>query len=339
MESKVCPKCNADNPIEANFCRKCCYAFPEETKDGRSLQPKIKAFSVLDDKYVVGSTIHLAWSVEHFTKLMLSDVDVSVYDEYEFLVERATKLELIASNDYAQSTKSVSIKPLPLPNIKKFRSNFSNIRSGQSVKFSWHVEHSSKVELVARDFSVECRPIDSREIRLCESQDVVLRVYSYDPAVYEERICHIDVLAEVEILSAIVTPQFVVESRPVRLAWEIKNADSIMLYPQNIDVTEQTEIEVFPRRTTTYRLQASNKISQKEISISVGVQPLPQIDISLITDLDVIKLPEIKTINLSANSSMGKISEWMLSLNDHKIENRLMRYSIFRKAKSLLKLK
>ena len=339
MESKVCPKCNADNPIAANFCRKCCYAFPEETKDGRSLQPKIKDFSVLDDKYVVGSTIHLAWSVEHFTKLMLSDVDVSVYDEYEVLVDRATKLELVASNDYAQSIKSVSIKPLPLPNIKKFRSNFSNIRSGQPVKFSWHVEHSSKVELIAGDFTVECKPIDSREIRLAETQDVILRVYSYDPTVYEERICHVEVLSEVEILSAMATPQFVVESRPVKLKWEIKNADSIMLYPQNIDVTGQTEIEVFPRRTATYRLLASNRISQKEISISIGVQPLPQINTSLIADLDAIKLPEIKTVNLSTNSSMGKISEWMLSLNEQKIENKLFKSSIFRKTKSLLRLK
>lgn len=339
MDNKICPKCNSENPIEANFCRKCRYEFPVETKEGRSLKPIIKSFSIKEDQYVVGSTIHLSWDVENCTGLMLADTDVTVYDECELLVEKASKLNLVATNDYDQATKTVSVKPLPSPNIKKFRSNFSNIRSGQPVRFSWQVEHSSKVELVANDSSVKCRPIDSREIRLSETQDVVLRVYSYDPAVYEERICHIDVLAEVEILSAVAFPQFVVESRPVRLAWEIKNADLILLYPQNIDVTEQTEIEVFPRRTTTYRLLASNRITQKEISISVGVQPLPQINTSLITDLEAIKLPEIKTINLTSNSSMEKMSKWMLSLNDQKIETKLFKSSIFRKIKSLLRLK
>lgn len=339
MDIKNCPKCNAENPIGANYCRKCRYEFPDETKDGRSLKPSISSFYITEEQYVVGSTIHLYWKCENYTGLTLSDEDVTVYDDCELLVEKAIKLNLVATNDYDQTTKTIAVKPLPLPNIRKYRSNFSNIRSGQAVKLSWHVEHSSKIELITNDFTIEVRPIDSREIRFSETQDVILRVYSYDPKVYEDRLCHIDVLSEVEIIAAYAAPEFVVESRPVKLKWEIKNADSVMLYPQNIDVSGQSEIEVFPRRTTTYRLFASNRISQKEVSISVGVQPLPQINANLISDLESIKLPEINAVNLTADSSLGRIFEWMLSSNEQKIENRLMRYSIFRKAKSLLKLK
>lgn len=339
MDNKICPKCNAENPIEANFCRKCRYEFPEETKEGRPLKPSISSFYIEEEQYVVGSTIHLHWKCENYTSLMLSDEDVTVYEDCELLVEKAIKLNLVAINDYDQTTKTIAVKPLPLPNIRKYRSNFSNIRSGQAVKISWHVEHSSKVEVITKDFTVEVRPIDSREIRISETQDVILRVYSYDPNVYEDRLCHIEVLSEVEVITAYAAPEFVVESRPVKIKWEIKNADSIMLYPQNIDVSVQNEIEVFPRRTTTYRLYASNRISQKEVLISVGVQPLPLINANLISDLESIKLPEINTVNLTADSSLGKIFEWMLSSNGQKIENRLMRFSIFRKAKSLLKLK
>lgn len=339
MDNKICPKCNAENPVAANFCRKCRYEFPEATKNGESLEPVIRSFSIDEDRYVVGSTIHLKWHVENATSVMLEDSDVSVYNECEITVEKAVRVQLTAVNDYTQTTKSVAIKPMPLPTIKKFRSNFSNIRSGQLVKISWHIDHTSKIEIRTNDFIREVRPIDSMEIRLSETQDVILRAYSYDPAVYEDRICHIDVLSEVEIISAEADAQFIVESRPVKLRWNIKNADSIMLYPQNIELVGQSEIEVFPRRTTTYRLIASNLISQREVSISVGVQPLPQIDTKLLADLETIKLPEINQVNLSAASSMEKLSEWMLSSQEPKIESRLMRHSIFKKAKSLLGLK
>lgn len=339
MDNKICPKCNAENPIGANFCRKCRYEFPEESKDGRSLKPRIKSFEIVEDNYVIGSTIHLRWNIENAKSIMLDDADVSVYEECEVLVGKATKINLVAINDYDQASMSLSIKPQPLPSIKKFRSNFSTIRSGQLVKISWNVEHSSRIELRTNDIVGEVRPIDSREIRMSETQDVVLRVYTHDPNVYEDKICHIDVLSEVQIVSAIAEPQFIVESRPVCLKWDIKEADSILLYPQNIDVSGQSEIELFPRRTTTYRLIASNHISQKEVAISVGVQPLPQIEASILTDVDSIKLPQIDLANLSSQSSMGKLSEWLLSSHEQKIENRLMKSSIFRKVKSLLKSK
>lgn len=339
MDSKKCPKCNAENPIEANFCRKCRYEFPEETKDGRSLKPIISNFLIEETQYVVGSTIHLKWTVENFNELMLADEDVSVYSERDFIVEKPAKLNLVAKNDYDETSKTISIKPLPLPNIRKFRSNFSNIRSGQTIKVSWQVEHTSRIELITNDFTIEVRPIDSREIRLSETQDLILRVYSYDPSVIEDRLCHVDVSSEVEIIAATAEPQFIIESRATKLKWDIKNADTIMLYPQNIDVSRQTEIEVFPRRTTTYRLFASNRISQKEISISIGVQPLPQIESNLMAELENIKIPGINTISLPSNSSMGRISEWILSSNEEKIGNRIMKSSIFKKTKSLLRIK
>lgn len=338
-DTKTCPKCNAENPIGANFCRKCRYEFPEETKDGRSLRPVIKSLSIDEDKYVIGSVIHLRWIVENATNVMLADTDVTVYDECELVVEKATKIQLVAQNDYDQSSKSVSIKPSPLPLFRKFRSNLSNVRSGQPVKLSWHIEHSSKIEISTNDCVWRVRPIDSIEVQLSETQDVCLRAYSYDPDVYEERICHIEVLSEVEIISAGSGSRYIVESNPVKLRWDIRNADSIILYPQNIDVSGQSEIEVFPRRTTTYHLIASNRISQKEVLISVGVQPLPQVDAKLLADIEGLRLPGISLAGLPTDSSMGKISEWMLSSPGHKIGTWLLKDSIFKKVKSLLNLK
>ena len=51
---KKCPECNAENPIAANFCRKCRYEFSEATKNGLSLKPEIKYFRIKELQYVIG---------------------------------------------------------------------------------------------------------------------------------------------------------------------------------------------------------------------------------------------------------------------------------------------
>lgn len=337
MENKICPKCNADNPIAANFCRKCRYEFPESTKNGESLSPKITSFNIIEDKYVVGSTIHVEWTVENATEVSLTGEDVSVYNSCEIEVERPTKLELIAKNDYDQVSKQVSIKPQQLPVFKKLKSNYSTIRLGQPVKISWVIEHSSKILVKTLDGESEVSPVNSIELRPTQTQDIILICESCDPKVTVERIVHVDVLQEVMINEFKADSAYIIESRPTKIRWNIVGADNVTLYPQNLDVSHMTEIEVFPRRTTTYRISASNRISYKEESLTIGVQPLPQVDSSLIADLSAIRIPSIQDDILGTDTSIKKLTRWLLGDPTQKIEKDIWNNSIFNKAKALFK--
>ena len=68
-EMKKCPECNAENPIAANFCRKCRYEFSEATKNGLSLKPEIKYFRIKELQYVIGSKIYIEWDAEIIPRL------------------------------------------------------------------------------------------------------------------------------------------------------------------------------------------------------------------------------------------------------------------------------
>ena len=86
MEEKKCPKCNTSNPVAASFCRHCRYEFPEASKNGLSLEPKIAYFRILETQYVIGSTVHLEWAADNFNKLELEGEDVTLYNTADFLL-------------------------------------------------------------------------------------------------------------------------------------------------------------------------------------------------------------------------------------------------------------
>jgi hypothetical protein len=337
MGTKICPKCNTENPIAANFCRKCRYEFPEASKNGETLSPKITTFRILESDYVIGSTIHVEWTVENANEVYLADDDVTVYNSCEVIVERSNKLTLTAKNDYDETSKELSIKPKQLPVFKKLRSNFATIKSGQVVKISWAIEHSNKITVKtdSEDFSVS--PVNSIELKPTHTQDIVIVCESCDPSVTVEQSIHIDVLQEVQILDFKSDDVFIIESRPTKLRWRITGADNIMLYPQNLDVTHMSEVEVFPRRTTTYKITATNRISYNEASITVGVQPLPQVNAELVADLSSIKIPSIGEDVLNADSSMKKLTRWLLGNPTKKIEKDIWSNSILNKVKTILK--
>lgn len=334
-DTKICPKCKTENPIAANFCRKCRYEFPEETKNGEFLSPKIKLFRITEENYVVGSTIHLEWEVENAKEVSLAEEDVSVYDSCELEVERPAKIKLTAKNDYDEASKEISIKPKQLPVFKKLRSNYSTIRVGQAVKISWVIEHSNKITVKTLEGDFEVSPVNSIEIRPTQTQDVIIVCESYDPKVSIEKTIHIDVLQEVCIASFKADSPFIIESRPTKLRWNVIGADNVTLYPQNLDVTHVNEIEVFPRRTTTYKLTATNRISYKEESVTIGVQPLPQVDSSLIADLSSIKIPSLDDEILSEDTSIRKLSRWLMGNPSQKIENEIWTNSILNKVKNI----
>lgn len=336
-DTKICPKCKTENPIAANFCRKCRFEFPESTKNGESLSPKIKVFKIVEDDYVIGSTINLQWEIENAKEVSLAGEDVSVYNSCELEVERPTKIKLTAKNDYDEASKEISIKPKQLPVFKKLRSNYSTVRVGQAVKISWVIEHSDKITVKTLEGDFEVSPVNSIEIRPTQTQDIIIVCESCDPKVTIERSIHIDVLQDVCIKSFKTDSPYIIESRPAKLRWDVIGADNVTLYPQNLDVTHVNEIEVFPRRTTTYKLTATNRISYKEESVTIGVQPLPQVDSSLIADLSSIKIPSLGDEILNEDTSIRKLSRWLMGNPSQKIEKEIWANSILNKVKNIFK--
>lgn len=337
-EIKNCPECNAENPIAANFCRKCRYEFPEATKGGLSLKPEIRFFRIREQQYIVGSKIHIEWDVDNYTRIELSGEDVTLYKDVELVVEKAIELQLVASNDYDQTKQSIRIVPYSSPVIRCFSSSHSNIKAGKTTRLSWSVDYAKTISLKSPTEEVDVTLMSEVEVSPTEDTTYTLIAYAVDESISVLKEISIRVLQDVIINDFSSDLPLTLESQPVELRWDVVNADKIMLYPNDIDVTHQTSIKVFPNRAMTYRLVASNAISIKEQMVSIGVRLLPKLDVRVSDSLSRLQIPncEIDLTSITTSIKETDLDRWMLSPTKQEITKKMWRKGLWNKLKNIL---
>lgn len=340
-EMKKCPECNAENPKVANFCRKCRYEFPEATKDGSSLKPEIKYLRIRESQYVVGSTIHIEWDVDNYTKVELAGEDVTLYKDVELIVEKAVELQLVVSNDYDQVKQSVKVVPYSSPVVRRFSSSHSNIKAGKTTRLSWSVDYAKKVLLRSPSDDIDVTVMTELEICPVNDTTYTLVAYAVDESIFVSKDITVRVLHDVVINDFSSDIPQTLESQPVELRWNIENADKIMLYPNDIDVTHQNSLKVFPNRAMTYRIVVSNAISIKEALLSIGVRPLPRLDVKVSDSLSRLEIPncEIDLTPLTTSIKETDLDRWMLSPAEQNISKRVWGQSLWKKLKKILSKK
>ena len=337
-EMKKCPECNAENPKAANFCRKCRYEFPEATKDGLSLKPEIKYLRIRESQYVVGSTIHIEWDVDNYTKVELAGEDVTLYKDVELIVDKAVELQLVVSNDYDLVKQSVNVVPYSSPVVSCFSSSHSNIKAGKTARLYWSVDYAKKVLLISPSDEIDVTLMTELEISPANDTIYTLVAYAVDEGITVSKDITVRVLHDVVINDFSSDIPQTLESQPVELRWDIENADKIMLYPNDIDITHQNSLKVFPNRAMTYRIVASNAISIKEALVSIGVRPLPRLDVKVSDSLSRLEIPncEIDLTPLTTSIKETDLDRWMLSPAEQNISKRVWGQSLWKKLKKIL---
>lgn len=337
-EMKKCPECNTENPKAANFCRKCRYEFPEATKDGLSLKPEIKYLRIRESQYVVGSTIHIEWDVDNYTKVELAGEDVTLYKDVELIVDKAVELQLVVSNDYDQVKQSVKVVPYSSPVVRRFSSSHSNIKAGKTTRLSWSVDYAKTVLLKSHLDEIDVTVMSELEISPANDTTYTLVAYAVDESISVSKDITVRVLHDVVINDFSSDMPQTLESQPVELRWDIENADKIMLYPNDIDITHQNSLKVFPNRAMTYRIVASNAISIKEALLSIGVRPLPRLDVKVSDSLSRLEIPncEIDLTPLTTSIKETNLDRWMLSPAEQNISKRVWGHSLWKKLKKIL---
>ncbi len=312
---KQCPKCNTENPKQARFCRHCRYEFPEATISGGSLSPIIQLFKVREDKYWIGSIIHIDWLVDNANIVSINDFDVTSLKEYEMKVDKAVTVAIKAENDYDQISKEIRLSPRPLPLILSFVSSSYQIQAGNEIKLKWDVRNAVKITLSSSTRTIDVTNKDHIKVGLEKSEQLILTVYTDDEDIFVSNFIDIRVLHPVKIQGFYASKDVVVESDKVVLSWNVDNAESIMIEPMMKDVTKLTSFQVSPARTTEYRLVASNIISRAEASLSVGVRTLPKVDINFGDTFSKMELPscDVDLSFLSNEIKEIQIDKWLMS--------------------------
>lgn len=311
---KPCPKCNTENPKAANYCRKCRYEFSEESKNGLSLTPLITRLQILEKEYVIGSVIHVEWEVLHYTTIELEGEDVTGYSYVELKVEKPMELHFVAKNDYTQISQVLRITPSPMPMIRFFAASSKEISKGQKIKLRWNVSVSKQL-LLRAESETKWDVTSQNEIEVIPQKDTTytLVAVSVDENIVIEEKINVAVYDNVVIHTFEASALNTIESQPVTLRWTIDSAEKIVLYPDNVDVTKFHSIQVYPKRTTYYRIVASNPKSVKESILTIYVMPLPKVNINMPDAIAELRLP---TCNLDFSTIMESlkntdINRWM----------------------------
>ena len=282
MSIKKCPKCGRENPIAANFCRHCGYKFSEASKQGNVLQPIIKDLVVMTDTYTIGSFVDIMWDVTNATHISLNGMNVTNHDSYEYEVKGDEDLMLIASNDYMRAKKVVKLSPIPLPKIVKFVSSHRKVKVGDKVVIHIDYKNSERAFLLS-NLSEKIDVSTKKVVKVAPKSGELytLICYSIDPKVSVTKDLNLTVVDDVHIDAFTSDKNRTMESIPITLSWKVQNAQMVMLYPDGIDVTKKTSIELRPSRTTTYRLEATNGLNVKSEILTISVTPIPRLNYNM----------------------------------------------------------
>ena len=328
MATKICPICNILNPVEASFCRHCGYSFSEESKRGTILAPKIKEVLIAESFYTIGSVINLMWEVENYTSITLNGELVTNREYCEILVEGDMTLDLIAENDYARDLKTIRLEPKPKPRIVRFDCDRHNIKEGDEIKITWDYRNTDIAIVKSNLSKEEIHLASKRTVKYKPKAGEVLTLvcYSKDKKVYEERELDLTIIDNVAIDIFEASSDSIIESTPITLSWSVRNAQSLILYPDAINVLGKSSIVVYPQKSTVYRLEASNSLSKITEFLAIGVKPLPRFNYMMPDCSAILNIPSLN-INLSkftANISEINIDKWMMNPLSAKKELKLI---------------
>lgn len=333
MSIKKCPKCGRENPIVANFCRHCGYKFPEASKQGSVMQPIVKDLVVMTDSYTIGSFVDIMWDVENATHISLNGINVTNHDSYEYKVKGDEDLMLVASNDYMQAKKVIKLSPLPLPNIVKFTTSRKKIKVGEKLDIHIDCKNTKRVFLVSN--LSEKKDVSTQKVIKVTPKSgelFTLICYSADPRVAVTKDLDLTVIADVHIDAFTSDKNRTMESFPIILSWKVRNAQKVVLYPDGIDVTGKTSIELRPSRNITYRLEATNGLNIKSEMLSISVTPIPKL---------IYKMPELPSFENIAICDLN-MKEMLTNIHEIDIDEWLKspleatKLSIFRRIKKCL---
>lgn len=332
MNIKKCPKCGRENPIAANFCRHCGYKFSEASKQGNLIQPIINDLVVMTATYTIGSFVDIMWDVANATYISLNGVNVTNHDSYEYEVKGDEDLVLVASNDYMQIQRVVKLSPIPLPKIVKFVPSRRKIREGEKIDL--HIDYkNSKRAFLLSNLSEKIDVSTRKVINVTPKSGEIytLICYSIDPKVSVTKDLDLTVVNDIYFEDFSSDKSRTMESVPITLSWKVRNAQNLILYPDGIDVTGRTSIELRPSRTTTYRLEATNGLNIKSEMLSISVTPIPKLNYKMpeFPSFRNIRLDKLGMKEMVANIHEIDIDEWLkapLEATNESIFKRVRKY-------------
>lgn len=104
VSTKICSKCNTENPQRANYCRACGSKFDNS--------PEIESFNYVSIPHI-GDSVELTWSIKNADTAFLNGQTMPLSHRYKVVVDKEMFLELVATRSGKRESKKIHIVPIP----------------------------------------------------------------------------------------------------------------------------------------------------------------------------------------------------------------------------------
>lgn len=276
---------------ETNLCQ-----FTSEIRNALLLNPpRILSFYSSRTEVQRGEDVSLFWNVINIREVNIEGLG-NFPNEGNITLQvtksEKYKLKIIDFSGNLQE-EVIAIKVLQKPIISLKTSNEQILKNGE-ILISWSVTNAQSVFIYINEKGRQVNLKGSLNIKITRNTTIRLLANGKDN-LQTEKYLHIESIlpASIQLKS---NYNITIQSQPVRLTWIGKNYTSLQLYPANIELTNSKYIDVYPSTQTTYRLVATNTVSQAISTVVIDVMPLPSIQKLEIPKID-IKIPKYTSTN------------------------------------------
>ena len=292
-------------------------------KKNFSIYEKIEPAKILDlfvkDSLVFeNQPFFINWEATNFTRAYINDEEIpTTKNEYETKISGYKKFVLAVENEHYKDARIIEVQPIKTVQISDFKVSRTHIKSGEKIVLSWDVNDANRITLEFDNKELDVTKKNRLEVEPTNTTEFKLTAYAINDLHSISQTINIMVVKPVQILFFRTNKKEIVESDEILLTWQVNNTKKLLLLPMQQDVAKLNKIELLPKETTTYILQASNEVSMEEERVSVFVHPLPV--------MEKVKPPQLPTFDaplplLSFDISQSVIKQiqkaaWLDNLN------------------------
>ena len=256
----TCGSCEATNEGSSLLCHAC---------EGRL--PVIALFTAALHSDATMEEYVLKWEVFEADSVLLTPGNMIIPAQGSLNLkpewQEGDVFTIVANNDIGTRQLSTRVTVSP-PRIHSFKAADSRIQIGYPTILHWEVENAAKLHL-----NMEIGEVTGSSFT---------EVYLEKPGTCVLTATNAAGVVKVEIELSLGLPEIVSFysgtdriqlNAPVPLFWEVNNASKVFIDPVKEDLLGQTQIELFPDRTTTYTLRAINFSGEVSQQIEVFLPP------------------------------------------------------------------
>ena len=171
--------------------------------------------------------------------------------------------KLTAENAFGKTEQTIEIEVLPQSKILEFKSKHQKIGFGNTTQLVWNVDNVEKVELNIGGRIELLTNKGEKNINPTEHTNYILITTALDSITKTEKEVTVQVFKKIEIISFQSDFQFVVQSIPITLTWQVENANKIILEDdigKQIDVTNNSKFVEQIKKDSSYRIRCTNDL-------------------------------------------------------------------------------